>query len=99
MEGQYPPCLVENSQKRGFVLVLGGLWVVRCKTHPDRHVLHVWEEGQGEGGSKHIEHAQTGVFYVFEGKGGGASEHVEYTQTAVFYVFEGKGKVEEPANA
>jgi hypothetical protein len=38
------------------------------RTRPSEHVLQLQGEGQDEGGSEHIKHAQMGVFYVF-GKG------------------------------
>ena len=40
-----------------------------CRVCPDRHDLCVRGDGQDERGSEHVEHAQTGMFYVFEGMG------------------------------
>jgi hypothetical protein len=57
-------CLMCSRRRTGW-----GRWRTR-RTRPSGHVLRVRGEGQDEGGSEHIKHAQTGVFYVFAVFGG-----------------------------
>ncbi len=40
---------------------------VNMKTHPDRHVFCVRDDGQDERDGEHVKHACLGVFYVFKG--------------------------------
>ena len=52
------------------------------RTRQTRHVLHVGEEG-------HVEHTQTGVFYMYKGRR--IAFHDKHTQFGVFIVFGRRG--------